>query len=305
MSSSVANFNDSMAEITLELDDREIYNDIRSAIDITETVDTLVVDSPDVYAEAIASHHEQGESQLGETRTVTLTTDWGRKAVSWSAPVAFIQQWDPIDKDRFPDAYALGVRYLFTDSWGASSTMNSSSPNEANVVWVNDSGHVGTNWGVDAKYRYLKIPQVAHVDTTTGTVTQTVRAVDLTSVALYGRRVMNLDWPVGQSKEAVISLATAYLNKHRAAMPRLNMTIVGSSDELMVQLLQRRISDLVTITNARLGLNADCFINAVNYSHAVGGLPQAMYQLEAARLMETSSLFVLDNSSLDGSDRLG
>ena len=116
---------------------------------------------------------------------------------------------------------------------------------------------------------------------------------------------MNLTWPLGQTQAQTNELARAYLAKYKDPVPKVTLTVKGSTEELIYQILNRRVSDLITVVNNALGLYADFFINTVNVSQSVGDLLMATWELEYARPMEVAMIFTLDNSNLDGSDVVG
>jgi hypothetical protein len=78
------------------------------------------------------------------------------------------------------------------------------------------------------------------------------------------------------------------------------MTIIGKTDALIEEIYTRDISDLITVINTSLGLNADFYINKMDIYHDPFGLPTAEWTLEYQRTNETYTLFTLDTSELDG-----
>ena len=256
---SVATFTNTMADITVELSDREIYNDIRSQIEGTV---------------------EENTSGLGfvaglGVNTVGVLPVNTYDSISWGTPE--VSAW-----------YFEGtVKIDTTVTWEVISSTDA-------IMYVTvtnlDPDHV-VWFTIDCSY--------------TGSYADTVRAYDDTSIKLYGRRVMNLTWPVGQTTEQVTNLAEAYLAKHKDPVPVLVMTVLGSTDTLIVQILTRKISDLITVVNTELGLNGDFYINTVNISQVIGGPLTARWELEQVRLYETTTLFTLDTSELDGAHVLG
>jgi hypothetical protein len=284
MASSVATFNDTMADIIYELDDREIYNDIRSQIDVTETI--IVGDAGAEYDEKtiVSSDFPLNES---ETRSVTLTVLTGHTALSWFGFLAYANYgiWSgPVSTTWTPTV---------TSQDGTTIVFDVTNPQVK---------YAASAW-VRATYRYLSRPEISHPET--GQRTLTVRSTDTTSIAKYGRRVMYLPWPLGQTEVQMQTLVDAYKTRHSEPVARLSMTLLGRDDNLIVQILTRKVSELVTVVNTELGLNDTFYINTINPEHNIDGLLQARWTLEESRTEEDATLFTLDTSLLDGAHILG
>ena len=281
---SLATFYDSMAEITLEFSDRNIYNDITSQIEVNLTPVTTT--TPAVYGADVPTIHEVISLADGESVTRTFYTQNGRSALSWSV-------LSTASAMKMDDNSAVGLPIH----------IDSSNSTSATVTVTNNKGFYVFLMFLLCSYRYLKTG--ATTNTITGSETLMVRESDSISIGLYGRRAMNLAWPMGQTQAQTNELARAYLAKYKDPVPKVTLTVKGSTEELIYQILNRRVSDLITVVNNALGLYADFFINTVNVSQSVGGLLMATWELEYARSMEVARIFTLDNSNLDGTDVVG
>lgn len=272
--------NDTMAEIRYELDDREIYNDIRSEIGIliTETV----IDADPTYS---WSHW---------LRTYTIPPD----GLGWifrfeaSRKAAFSWQISNVSaKDQDGNAYyAYKTRIITTDSsW---------------IIWieVTNTGSKTMTITLKVKYKYKTADQVTHEEQIPGTLT--VRAIDADSIAKYGRRVMNLTWTEGTGEGEMQILVNHYVDRYKEPVARLSCILKGSTDILRTQIITREISDLITVICTNLGLNADCFINSISMRDSKETLPFRIpvctWGLEIQRAYELLTYWVWDTSWWDG-----
>ena len=101
------------------------------------------------------------------------------------------------------------------------------------------------------------------------------------------------------------ALVDHYLARYQQPVARLRAPIKGTTDVLRTQIITREISDLVTVVCTELGLNADCYINAISIKDDAVGIPVCKWELELQRAYEALTLFTLDTSELDGPDILG
>lgn len=305
-------FDNDMTDIVLEINDREIYNDIRSEIEVTETESILDADEEytirSVVHEIYLAANETRESLFEIPSTDRASAVW--LTIACTSATGLIlggteSQCDLLDGQYYPPG-GEGPQYHSRCYYGSISdievTVLSQTTYSMNVSITN---HVNAGMGVviRARYRFQSSDAVYHDDTNTRTLQ--VRAIDADSIRKYGRRVLPLTWPLGQSEEQMQALIDAYLERYKEPVPLLNMHIQGRTDALIVQILTREISDRITVKNTELGLvSADFFINSINANHDYLGLLECDWKLEQVRDMEASSFFVLDTSELDGSDIL-
>jgi len=311
---SVATFTDTMAEIVVELNDREIYNDIRSQIDITEQTEVQGDGTSAEYKTETVYYPALSIVVDGESSTDrTLYTKKGHTDVTWTK--AWCSSSSPYSIYGISEAEctALGGNY-YSPSSRCSFTTNTnkilvtilSRTSTSITIRIINKDSLRSSIMVAASYRYKTQEAIqGPIWVETETRTLMVRAIDAVSIAKYGRRVMNLTWPLGQSQEQMQSLVNNYLAKYKEAVPQISMTIKGINDTLIEQILVRKISDMITVQNTELGMSADFFINSVKGIQDVEGILKATYELEQVRAMEAVSIFTLDASQLDGPDILG
>jgi len=318
---SVTTFTDTMADIEVELNDREIYNDIRSATDITEQTEIQGDGTPSAFNEQV-QNKAYYNIEPGQQLNVTFDVKSGHTSITWlkawcsyAVPQSIFDlsqaectglggRWYPPYDPSFP-AYSHSVCYFSEniDEITVSIISQTQTSITLRVVNTNSLKSMAT---INVSYKYLAQQAFAGpVTIETERRTLTVRATDATSIGKYGRRVMNLTWPLGQTQEQMQSLVNSYLERYKEPAVMATMRIQGTTDALVVQILTRKISELITVENTLLNLSEDFYINSVDISHDAEGLLEAVWRLEQVRGMELASLFTLDTSLLDGPDVLG
>ena len=272
---------DTMAEIRYELDDREIYNDIRSEIGVLESETIVDVDS------TYSWKWWHRSLKLSPGQQVVVKYEGWSNAISWK--LGSYQ-------------HAATMPYETTESYYDYSVKLSSSGDSATVTVKNTGNSYCKVW-YSVAFKYKTADEVTHEEQTPNLLT--VRATDSTSITEYGRRVMNLTWAEGTEESAMQTLVDHALARYKDPVARINSTIKGSTDALRTQIITREISDLITVVCTNLGLNADCFINSISINDNPTGIPVCTWGLEIQRAYELLTLFKLDTSELDGAHVLG
>ena len=279
---SVATFDDTMVDIVYELDDREIHNDIRSETRVSDVV--VVADSEDEYT--WVSNHLSAYLKKGESEDRTTQVSSGREALDWAFTIKGATTGPP---DYF-------------DYSDFTATILSSDDSSCTVRFTN-TGSQYCHAFCHIAYKYLVSEGTSHEETQWSTLT--VRVTDPTSILKYGRRVLNLTWPLGATQNQTQSIAESYRDKHSEPVSRITMLVKGKTDALKVQILTREISELITVISSELGLNADYYINRIDYKEFTDSLPQVTWTLEEQRASEAAGIFLLDTSDLDGITWIG
>ena len=269
-----------ISEFILELSDREIYNDIRSDTGISNT--ETVIDEDPTYARKIF-HCYTGLPADGKAYRRSFTAA-GDNALSWSLGTHSAADYS------YKAYHNYYIKIVSQDS------------SKCTIEYKN-TGSLGATLEYSVSYRYKTSEGSSHEVTNYSTLT--VRATDDVSIAKYGRRVMNIVWPLGQTQEQMQSLVNSYLERYKEPVPIATITLQGKSDELIKNILMLKISDRVRIIYDLLGLDGDFFVNNLEITHDVQGILEGRYELEYARANEANSIFTLDVSELDGADILG
>ena len=275
---------DKLAEIRYELDEREIYNDIRSEIGVL--ISETIVDADPTYNWQVFTRY--ATVAAGDTVRLIFEADH-TSATNWQLH-AHAAVWRPFPGFWLP-YYDYAIDFATVVSpWKYRVKIENTGPYEARFV-------------IGVKYKYQATEIVTHEGLIP--LLLTVRATDATSIRKYGRRVMNLTWSEGTPYDAMQSVIDFYLLRHKEPVPRLRGTIKGTTDTLRTQIIATEISDTITIICAELGLNADFFVNAISINDDPTGIPVCKWGLEGKRDYEILTIFTLDTSELGGAHILG
>jgi len=272
--------NDTMAEIRLELDDREIYNDIRSEIGIIES--ETVVDVDATYSWKVYARRMEVPPPFPHIRMFLTSLS---NPISWKIGTHHAEDAD-------------GKSYYDYDI-----KLESTDDSRGKAVKITNTGSKTMHIYFEVKVKYKTSDTVTHEESVASTLA--VRATGSTSIRKYGRRVMNLTWAEGTGESAMQSLVEHYIDRYVEPVARLSCVIKGTTDALRLQIIGREISDTITVICTNLGLNADCFINSITIKDGPTGIPVGTWELEIQRTYELLTLFKLDTSELDGAHILG
>ncbi|MCJ7669562.1 MAG: hypothetical protein MUO61_03475 [Dehalococcoidia bacterium] len=293
-------FTDTMADIQIEVNDREIYTDIRSETNETEGFEEAYsIKSWGCWFDAIPP---------GTTVEVTFYAESGDTNVTWLEIGELSAHGVSIPHSYISESECVTLGGTWRLPYGGSSGAYCGSPQMANKITLEKISETDTSitfeitneditWptGVSGVF-YIKYQYLAEK-------TITVRATDDTCEKKYGRRTMKLVWPLGQSIEQMQSFVDAYLARHKEPVPLTVVRIQGSTDALVEQILTRKISDRITINHTLLAMSADFFINAISpLEHPLGGTLEAIWQLEQVRPGEELTLFIIGTSLIGGPD---
>jgi len=289
-------FNDNMVDLVYEIGGREIYNDIRSQIQVSET--TTIIDKRGDPAE-YSTGHAHGRTNvaipIGSSVEGTLKPYDDRKAISWSSP--FATGW----------WYHEGSGFGYLNTYeGLECKFIEKAESYCKVRITNNTDHDldGAEFSAEYRYKYKdRGEDTTHEETKYSTLA--VRSTDDISIAKYGRRVMDLSWPLGATEAESRSMVDMYCQRYCEPVSRVTMTLVGKTDELKAQILSGKISDMVTIVNTELGLSKDYFINSIEFSDsALTNLPVVTWALEEVRESEAAG-YARVGSAIIGEARLG
>lgn len=286
MGASVATFDDTMADIIYELDDREIFNDIRSELNYSETETVLDEEEDSEYA--WVGCLERAHLDPGESKQRTANVVAGDTALNWK----FTSKRADTGSPDYDDYFDYTVTIISSDSTSC-------------TLLFTNTGSIYAEVFAHVAYRYLYsyTPEVTHDETVFKTLM--VRATDPTSIAKYGRRVMNLTWPMGATQEQAQSMVSSYCTRYSEPVARVRMTLKGSDDTKRVQMLTREISDKITVISSDLGLNSDFFINKIDFRDNPDELVALVWMLEEVRDYEAAGVFMIDTSEIDGGALIG
>jgi len=157
--------------------------------------------------------------------------------------------------DPFMDALdlVLGTDIVFTGPGTIVSTISRHSGQSTTITVLAVGG------AVDISHLQLRARSVPVVRTVK------VSADDATSIQRHGLRSYPDDVPWANQHDAY-GIALLLLAHYAQRRPTVQLRIVSSDDEHMMQILTRTISDLISIAHAELGLSADFHIESIEHS---------------------------------------
>jgi len=292
-----------LENFTLDLDDREIYNDIRAECDITKIL-TIRPDATPEFFDRFETWVSAGDAMyVGESREVTYTAPEDHSEVRWLELVEHggspqtLYGWAQDECEELEGIWrystSLGTSLCFLPSRLAKISAEIVSRGDRSVIveLVNQSDYVCRAHFTIA---YLALtPETRYIK---------LRSTNETRIKKYGRRVMNLKWPLGQHPNTMQSMVDAYCERYSEPTCKASMTLIGSNDTWLQHILTFAIDDRHTIVHPRLELNEDFFINSSDTSYRREGdnLLRGTFDLEQVRDMEDLTLFIIGTSLIGG-----
>ena len=305
-----------LKSFTLDLSDRAIYNDIRSEVDITEDTEVTGDGTPEEHAEAEVGKDGSINAVLApdSSELITFTAELGHTDITWLD--AYILSAARTKEHGWSEAAceALdGTWYAPGDTYPSCCYF----PDIAGTIGVQSMVRGATTWTVRitnphnyevramprAIYSYLVQEAIAGVVTIeTETRTLRVRATNAASIRKYGRRVMDLIWPLGITEVTMQSIVDSYCERYCEPVCMASMTLEGSTDARITSIFDMDIDDKHQIIHPGLSMDQEFFVNSVNvmFNREGTGLLTGTFSLEEVRAMEETTLFILDVSQLDG-----
>jgi len=109
------------------------------------------------------------------------------------------------------------------------------------------------------------------------------RGYDAASIAKYGVRSRRMPTSIVVDSDTGTALITEQLDRYTEPAARLIMMVIGDTDELIIQLLTRQISDKVTVQCTTMGLDADFIIEGITQYSDTSNIISARYDLVGLR----------------------
>lgn len=296
-----------LKDFTLEISGREIYNDIRAECDVTE----ILTVRPDATPEFFDNFQAEAWAEpitKNSTLDITATANPDHTEIVWleissysfSPETLFgwgqgaCEELGGVWRDVGANPMCLLPQSLVASdmSWRIVNRGTSS----CTIRVTNDSDYdIRGVWSVS----YLAVsPELRYIK---------LRSTNDTSIAKYGRRAMDLTWPLGITPVQMQSLIDNYCARYCEPMCLASMTLEGETDAKITQILNMRIDDKHQIIHPGLDMDEEFFINNVSggFDREGTGLLTGTFGLEQIRDSEKTTLFTLDVSELDGAHVLG
>ncbi len=303
-------------QFTLEISDRDIYNDIRSETDVTTETEVQGDGTPEEHSQIEVPKDGNVKVVLAadSSENVVFTAQTGHTDVTWvEAEVVYARRTREYDISEAECEGADGTWFAAGDTYPSCCYY----PDIADTLGVQSMIRTKTTWTVRitnpysyevraeprAIYSYLSQEAIeGPITVHTHTRTLTIRSTDATSIKKYGRRVMNLVWPMGQSEEQAQSLIDAYCDRYSEPVSFASMVIEGNTDAKITQILDMDIDDKHTFVHPGLDMNQDFFVNniSVTLNREGTGLLTGTFGLEQVRTMEEDTYFIINTSEIGG-----
>jgi len=309
-------------DFKLALSDREISNDVRSQTDITEEVEMTGDGTPEEHARDALRQpggwfppfepYEQREFRFGDTWPLFLPE--GRTHITWlGAEGEFLPgHVGGMRGLTENECYEKGGRSWYpADEWGESSCYFDRVSMRMDIIERGDDYVVvraynptdmeGIARDMTVHYQYLAQEAIAPLQWIEAQRrTLTVRAVNEQSIRKYGRRVMDLVWPLGQTTEAMQALVDNYCARHCEPVCWARGILKGITSTQLMHALDRRINDRVEIDIPKMEMNEVFFIIKQGIEHRFSRPVEGIFDFEQARDIEKVTLATLDEAELDG-----
>jgi len=299
----------------LDLSDREIYNDIRSECDIWEILQLRPDTTPDYYEKLSMSQTKRIAPSKGSKASVAVfnfTAQAGESGVYFTnayisnmsiPPISGLSQsqCESIEAGtRFQGHYENGLCYVgIRESKVRIYAIDYASDHSEMWAYVrNEYGLYGQSLEltvevtVTAEY-YRLDPDKRYVK---------LRSVNEDSIKKYGRRVMDIQWPMGIAPAVQQSMLDYYCTRYSEPVCMCSATILGKSDETISDLMSLEVDEKHEFVHPGLDMDEQFFINQIQMNHAVGGLLEATIDLEQVRDLERLSFFIVGQSLIGGDD---
>jgi len=303
-------------QFTLEISDRDIYNDIRSETDVTTETEVQGDGTPEAHQEIEVPRDGNIKVVVAanSSELVTFTVETGHTDITWlSAEISYATRtkeyglsevdceaedgtwYEPYGEEPsccyYPDiAGTISIRFTVRGRTTATARVTNPYDYEIRAKPI-------------AIYQHLVQEAIeGAVTIETHTRTLTIRSTDATSIRKYGRRVMNLVWPMGQSEEQAQSLIDAYKDRYSEPVSLASMVLEGSTDAKITQILDMDIDDKHQIIHPGLDMDQEFFVNniGITLNREGTGILTGTFGLEQVRAMEETTFFIINTSLIGG-----
>jgi len=264
---------------SVDLSDREIYNDIRAECDLVDILEL----HPDATPEFMAEYYIDIEHTI---------PPYSQKLYIFRAPA----------EHAAPYFLRAEEAWIYSETTTSTAGIIVDRPNfnsTRSEMWLTVFNRTGDPWTGSDPHTFTVVVRGHYTALDPGERYVRLRSVDETSVLKYGRRTMNLVWPMGQHPTYMQRIIDRYLERHSEPVCVANMLLVGKSAEIAQNILELDINDRVTITHPVLnipreeegdyeyeGFETEWFVNSIDCVHSVGGVLEGYFDLEQVRIME-------------------
>jgi hypothetical protein len=226
-------FTNTMSNITYSLNPKNVYNITK----VTVTPWTLITPAVELW-------------RLQETPSIPIGgtyTCWGEASVS-GTPV-FVDAWTTLNSGA-------------TD-YTASGTVTVAQTNFAQSIKI-----VVTNTDIVAVTITLLRARGTYYDDQTKV---TRKGEDTTSQTAYQKRTLEIAGKYMTDADKAQNLCDYAIGKYKDPRAEITMSLINQDAATLTQILNREISDRITVVNTKLGVNADFFIDHMEHDISMSG----------------------------------
>lgn len=295
-----------MQSFALEISDREIYNDIRAECDITKIL-TIRPDATPEFFEIFEAIGDAEGLEYGQTINVTVNADTDHSEIAWLE----LTRYTSVPETQFgwtqEQCEALDGIYREAPIGPPMCLLPSSLAPLSCRILTRHSNYVIVEVENLSDYTVRGSVYVSYTAVTSDLRFLKLRSVDETSMRKYGRRVMDLVWPLGQHPVTMQSMIDLYKTRYSEPVSMAEMTIEGINAANVAAILELRMDGKHQFIHPRLEMDQEFFVN-----HITGGLNRegtnllsGTFSLEQVRTIEEPAIFTWDVSAWDDGDIWG
>lgn len=293
-----------LKSFALEISAREIYNDIRSECDVTAILTVRPDATPDLF-ETFRAGAWAEPILAGTTQQIVATADPDHSEVVWQDISSFSFGPETLL------GWGQGACEELGGYWRYSSMLRTSLCSlpqelvdqdvEFEIVHRGDTTctiELTNNSAYDIRgvwyVQYIAVsPELRYIKQ---------RATNTVSIRKYGRRVMNLPWPLGITPTQMQSLIDNYCERYSEPVSLASMSLEGDTDAKITQILGIRIDDKHEIVHAGLDMTQEFFVNSIagQFDRDGKGILTGTFSLEEVRDMEGTTFFLINTSLIGG-----
>jgi len=275
--SSVLTISDTMVDMVYSLDDSLIFNEVIVAAN--PRVETAEID---IWKREATVRIEAGATETIWANFVDPETGRSEPASSVITPVAYTDYEANSEEDGTGDDLTLDITVAFT-AFAKSAKLE-----------------ITNNASVTAYITYLRIR--GRLIRTFYKITR--KAEDSSSQAEFQKRTLDIDLAWQQKPQVAKDYADFMLSQLKQPVGNVKITLTNSTNSLLTSILEREISDRITVNETKTGLSADYYIGRMIHHVTLGSsFHTCIWVLENVDQFG-GQWWILDYSELDVATRL-
>ena len=291
-----------LKDFTLEISDREIYNDIRAECDVTEILTVRPDATPELFLSFEASAWAEPIAK-NSTLDIIATADEDHSEIVWLEITDY--SFHPETIMGWGQGACEQLGGIWNAIMGTATCRLPQSTVEADMEWEiikREDTTCTIRVTNNSDYDVRGVWKVAYLALTPETRYIKLRSINQTSIDKYGRRAMDLVWPLGITPNTMQSLIDNYCARYCEPVSLASMTLEGETDTKIGYILNMRIDDKHEIIHPGLSMDEEFFVNniGVSFNREGTGVLTGTFGLEQVRDMEKPTYFIIGTSLIGG-----